>query len=188
MRHTKGPSSPCVIKKWEDRRKKKKRKFYIYKDVTHTHKLWLTNLQPEVTRNLQPELRGLRGYLGTSQETRSLNQEDCKAALGIHKKSSAWTIHSFIHSQRGLHRYSRDLRGIWLPVPKRNSHSTTRLGVRNARSPQTVAAGKEALHFTTTHVCPSDTRDLRRGLPKDKQDPHFATRLGVRHAAEGNDS
>ena len=36
MRHTKGPSSPCVIKKGEDRRKKKKRKFYIYKDVTHT--------------------------------------------------------------------------------------------------------------------------------------------------------
>ena len=36
------------------------------------------------------------------------------------------------------------------------------------------------------HVCPSDTRDLRRGLPKDKQDPHYATRLGVRHAAEGN--
>ena len=69
-------------------------------------------------------------------------------------------------------------------MPKRNSHSTTCLGVRNARSPQTAAAGKEVSHFTTPHVCPSDTRDLRRGLPKDKQDPHFATRLGVRHAAE----
>ena len=58
---------------------------------------------------------------------------------------------------------------------------------RFERSPQTVAAGKEVSHFTVTpHVCPSDTRDLRRGLPKDKQDPHFATRLDVRHAAEGN--
>ena len=71
-------------------------------------------------------------------------------------------------------------------MPKRNSHSTTCLGVRNARSPQTAAAGKEVSHFTTPHVCPSDTRHLRRGLPKGKQDPHFATRLGVRHAAEGN--
>jgi len=60
------------------------------------------------------------------------------------------------------------------------------LGVRNARSPQTVAAGKEVSHFTTPHVCPSDTHDLRRGLTKDKQDPHFATRLGVRQSAEGN--
>jgi len=48
-----------------------------------------------------------------------------------------------------------------------------------------VAAGKEVSHFTTPHICPSGTRHLRRGLPKDKQDPHFATRLGVRHAAEG---
>ena len=88
------------------------------------------------------------------------------------------------------HVWMSDLRDLWrgLPVPKRNSHSTTCLGVRNARSPQTAAAGKEVSHFTTPHVCPSDTRHLRRGLPKDKQDPHFATRLGVRHAAEGNDS
>ena len=71
-------------------------------------------------------------------------------------------------------------------MPKRNSHSTTCLGVRNARSPQTVAAGKEVSHFTTPYVCPSDTHDLRRGLTKDKQDPHFATRLGVRHATEDN--
>ena len=66
-----------------------------------------------------------------------------------------------------------------LPVPERNSHCTTCLRIRNARSPQTVAAGKEVSHFTTPNVCPSDTHDLRRGLPKDKQDPHFATRFWV---------
>jgi len=72
-----------------------------------------------------------------------------------------------------------DLRDLCrgLPVPERNSHCTTCLCIRNARSPQTVAAGKEVLHFTTPNVCPSDTHDLRRGLPKDKQDPHFATRF-----------
>ena len=70
------------------------------------------------------------------------------------------------------------------PCPRKfTSHH---MFVRHARSPQTVAAGKEDSHFTTPHVCPSDTRDLRRGLPKDKQDPHFATRLGVRHAADWN--
>ena len=45
-----------------------------------------------------------------------------------------------------------DLRDLCrgLPVLKRNSHSTTCLGVRNARSPQTVAAGKEvSFHHTT---------------------------------------
>ena len=66
------------------------------------------------------------------------------------------------------------------PYPKEIPHSTTCSGVRHARSPQTVAAGKEDSHFTTPHLCPSDTRDLRRGLPKDKQDPHFTTCLGVR--------
>ena len=86
------------------------------------------------------------------------------------------------------HVWMSDLRNLCrgLPVPKRSSHSTTCLGVRNARSPQTVAAGKEVSHFTTPYVCQSDRRDLRRGLPKDKQDLHFATRLGARHATEGN--
>ena len=72
------------------------------------------------------------------------------------------------------HVWMSDLRDLCrgLPVPKRNSHSTTCLGVRNARSPQTVAAGKEVSHFTTPHACPSDTHDLRRGLPKDEQAPH----------------
>ena len=50
--------------------------------------------------------------------------------------------------------------------------------VRNARSPQTVAAGKEVPHFTTPHVCPSDTHDLRRGLPKDKTRPAFRHKFG----------
>ena len=52
------------------------------------------------------------------------------------------------------------------PCPK-YSHSTTCLGDRHARSPQTVAAGKEDSHFTTPHVCPSTTRAISaEGCPR----------------------
>ena len=50
------------------------------------------------------------------------------------------------------HVWTSDLRDLCggLPVPKRNSHSTTCLGIRHARSPQTVAAGKEDSHVSDT--------------------------------------
>ena len=66
------------------------------------------------------------------------------------------------------HVWMSDLRDLCrgLPVPKRNSHSTTCLDVRNARSPQTIAAGKEVSHFTTPHVCPPTCTISAESCPK----------------------
>ena len=46
-----------------------------------------------------------------------------------------------------------------LPVPKRNSHSTTCLCVRNARSPQTVAAAKK-FRISPHHMFAHPTRTI----------------------------
>ena len=85
--------------------------------------------------------------------------------------------------------------------PHQILHFATCLDVRPARSLQRVAHAQKKFTFhhmfgrrkrtisadgccgqrsfafhTPPHVFPSDTCDLRRGLPKDNQDPHFATR------------
>ena len=169
------PHPPALLKRERTEGRKRRENFTSIK-MLHTHKLWLTNLQPEVTRNLQPELRGLRGYLGTSQETRSLNQEDCKAALGIHKKSAAWTkriaqiLQGFTRNlvaraQKKFtlhHTLGRSKRTISADgcCGQRSFafHHTTCLPIWHARSPQRVAQGQTRPAFRHTFGCPTRRR------------------------------
>ena len=56
-----------------------------------------------------------------------------------------------------------------LPVPKKKSHSTICLGVRNARSPQMVAAGKK-FRISPHHMFAHSTRTLSgEGCPRTKK-------------------